>query len=80
MNSIHSIMDTSEVKYGLKYPDHCMPCIMYKQARESRVHQNEEIESLGYICIKKIHKNGKKEVSNLLFSLELNWIKIVQVV
>lgn len=53
---------------------------MYLQARESRLHQNEEIESLGNVCIKKTHKNGKEEVSNLLFSLELNWIKIVQVV
>lgn len=72
-------MDTSEVKHGLKYPDHCIPCIMYKQARESRLHKNEEIESLGNVCIKKFIKMGKKkkEVSNLLFSLELNWIKIV---
>lgn len=54
-------MDKSEVEHGLKYPDHFMPCIMYKQARGSRVHQNEEKESLGNICIKKYIKIGKKK-------------------
>lgn len=53
-------METSEVKHELKYPDHCMPYIVYKQARESRIHQNEEIESLGNVCIKKYIKIGRK--------------------
>lgn len=61
MNSLHSIMNTSEVKHGLKYPDDCMPCVMNKQIRECRVHQNEEIESLGNICIKKYIKMVKKK-------------------
>lgn len=73
MDSVHRIMDTGEVKHGLRYPDHCMPCIMYKQARESRVHQNEEIESLGNVCIKKcIKMGGKSFKSVVLIGVELD--------
>lgn len=46
----------TQVKHELKCSDHCILCIMYKQARESGIDKNEEMESLDIVYIKNAWK------------------------
>lgn len=49
-------LDTSEVKLGLRCSDHCMLCIIYEEAWQSGVDNNEEMEGLENVYIKNAWK------------------------